>query len=106
MVRRVPSNGGIWLSADITLKDNKISARIGDTGFFTAVDDTYVNSGTIGIFSAGNAQIRNVTIDSQETPSSWVDDVYCPVNGFFPCPDTEFGTAQQPIDLRACRVED
>ena len=105
MVRRVPSNSGLWLCADVTLSGNKISVCIDKNGRFEAQDETYCGPGHIGIhcFSCGGfsqPEIRNVTIEAQPAASSvWNDKVRQPKNWFCPCPDTAYGNWQKPLDL-------
>ena len=99
MVRRVPSNSGIWLSAKITLTGSKISVDIGDHGHFEADDEGLAGSGCIGVYSYRRADIRNVLVDGEERPSSWNKDQKQPTNWFQPCPDTVHGVSQLPLDL-------
>ena len=105
MVRRVPSNKGLWLSGDVSLVGGKISVRVGEHGTFEAEDDTYSGSGAIGIYSFGGvldktADIRNVTIEGEPAVScAWNDEVRQPTNWFHPCPDTEYGLWQKPQDI-------
>lgn len=100
MVRRVPSNAGLWLPADLTLIGNTISVNVGEHGYFDAQDDTYPGPGRIGIYSFVGADIRNVTIEGEPViPSPWDDTVQQPTNWFHPCPDTDYGVWQRPQDL-------
>ena len=100
MIRRVPSNNGLWLSADLTLKGSKIAVNIGEHGYFEAEDHTYYKAGQIGVYSFGNADIRNVTIEGKRTVSApWNDTIQQPTNWFYPCPDTVYGLWQRPQDL-------
>jgi len=100
MVRRVPSNKGLWLPAKLTLRGGKISVEIGDNGHFEARDNTFADPGRIGVYSVGDASLRNVVVRGEPTASSpWNEQVRQRTNWFHPCPDTEYGLWQKPTDL-------
>ncbi len=100
LLRRVPSNRGRWIPAELTLKGNKISVRIGDNGYFEAQDDTYAAAGHIGVYCQGDAKLRNVTVTGQPAGlPQWDAQVRQPTNWFHPRPDTKYGRWQHPWDL-------
>ena len=100
LTRRVPSNNGIWLNADITLRGNSVSARIGSTGWFEAVDPMLPESGRIGVYLFGRGEIRNLNIEGGPLPLvPWKDQKKPPTNWFHPCPDTCYGQWQRPEQL-------
>jgi hypothetical protein len=100
MIPRVPSNSNLWLHADLTLSEQRLVVRIGDHGCFEAEDATYPGPGRIGIYSCGGAGIRNVVIAGEPLGlEPWDAQARSPVNWFHPCPDTEYGQWQQPLDL-------
>lgn len=100
MVRRVPSNSGVWLKAALTLSGDTITATIGDHGCFEARDEAYADAGQIGVYSFGDADIRNLALEGDQLPScSWDDEPQQATNWYYPCPDTEYGKWQEPRDL-------
>ena len=100
LLRRVPSNRGRWIPAELTLKGNRISVQIGDCGYFEAQDDTYTEPGHIGLYCQGNAKLRNVVVEGEPAGSPrWHEQVRQPINWFHPCPDTKYGRWQHPWDL-------
>ncbi len=99
-VRRVPSNSGLWLTADVTLTGNRFDVRIGDHGRFTAEDDTYSDPGHLGIYTFGDATIRDLTVKCEAREAApWNENSPQPVNWFHPCPDPRPGIWQRPVDL-------
>ena len=115
LVRRVPSNinlwvadSNLWLPAEVALRGNKVSVRIGEHGYFEAEDKSYPGNGCIGVYSHSYRKdfypdIRNVCVEGQHvTPSSWNDSTKQPTNWFHPCPESEYARYepfQQPINL-------
>ncbi|MFH1009356.1 MAG: sialidase family protein [Candidatus Latescibacterota bacterium] len=105
MVRRVPSNKGLWLSGDLSFIGSRISVCIGDHGTFEAEDAACSGPGAIGIYTFGGvldqtAEIRNVTIEGDPaTTCAWDALVKQPTNWFHPAPDTQYGLWQKPQDL-------
>jgi hypothetical protein len=100
MMRRVPSNNGLWLLAELTLKGSKISVKIDRHGYFEAEDNTYPGPGCIGVYSYGNSDIRNISVKGEDIAESpWDEKLKQPINWFHPCPDTEYGPWQRPSDL-------
>jgi len=89
MVRRVPSNSGLWLTAEIALIGNKLIVHIGDHGLFEAEVDTAVDAGAIGVYTVGGAVMRNVEVaGAPVTPFTWNAQAQQPTNWFHPCPRT------------------
>ncbi len=99
MVRRVPSNPEVWLTAEVSLVGSKVSVVIGDHGSFEAQDEEMPETGHIGLFMVGGAQIRNVTVEGTPANSDWDETVHQAQNWFFPLPGTEYGLAQKTINL-------
>lgn len=99
MIRRVPSNSGLWLPMHIALSGGKISVDVGDHGRFQAEDDGLAGSGCVGVYSYRRADIRNVVVEGEEQPPSWSNGPCHRTNWFNPCPDTVYGVSQQPLDL-------
>ena len=99
MVRRVPSNNGIWLTADVQLIGSKLTVRVGDHGHFEAEDHTISKAGSVGVFSCGLGDVRNVVVTG--TPSdnpTWDDGITQPTNWLHPCPKAP-AIWQKPQDL-------
>lgn len=99
MVRRVPSNDNLWLSAELALTGNQLVVMIGQFGRFEAEERIYYDAGQIGLFTFGDAEIRNVMVTGEPVERAWKDDARQPVNWFHPCPDTTYGRWQRPLDL-------
>jgi hypothetical protein len=100
MVRRVPSNSGLWLPAEIVLTGNCFTVRIGEHGRFTAEDDAYPKSGRLGVYSFGDAAIRGLSVEGEAVdPAPWDQTASQQTNWFHPCPDARPGIWQRPIDL-------
>ena len=100
MVRRVPSDKGVWLSADLTLAGGRVSVRVGEHGHFEVEDNTYAGPGCVGVYCCGDADIRQVAFEGQASPSCpWKEEARQPTNWFHPCPDTEYGLWQHPSNL-------
>jgi len=100
MIRRVPSNAEIWLSADVTLKGNRIGERVGENGYFEAGGDLCFGAGHLGVFSTGGGEIRDLVIEGKPArAAAWADEISQPTNWFNPCPEPGYGPAQMPQDL-------
>jgi hypothetical protein len=98
MVRRVPSTTGVWLTADVRVRGDRVSVQIGDYGRFEAQDPA-LGAGLIGLYRFATAEIRNVVIEGHGGPPSWRDIIRQPTNWFTPCPDTDHGLWQRPLNL-------
>lgn len=99
-LRRVPSNNGIWLTAEIALTGNRFDVRVGEFGRITIEDDTYTGPGRIGLYLFGKAGIRNVVIEGDPvSEDAWNPSIESPVNWFHPVPDPRPGLRQRPSDL-------
>jgi len=103
MIRRVPSNSGLWLTAEISLQDNQLQVRVGRHGIFSANVEGLTNAGRIGLYAfipRANAEvaIRNLTVEGESTHvDNWVDGISAPVNWFHPQPASTGW--QRPADL-------
>lgn len=99
LVRRVPSNSGLWLTADVRLIGNKLTVRVGEHGVFEAEDDSYAKAGALGVFAVGRADLRQIEVESQpERKFVWDASIKQPTNWFHPCPQTP-ALWQKPGDL-------
>jgi len=99
MVRRVPSNKGMWLTAYASLTGGKLIVRIGEHGVFEAEDGSYAGAGAVGAFAVGGAEIRQVEVEGQPDHGfAWGAGVKQPTNWFHPCPKTP-AIWQKPGDL-------
>ncbi|MBN1445898.1 MAG: exo-alpha-sialidase [Candidatus Omnitrophica bacterium] len=100
MVRRVPSQLGIWLPVELNITENSFYAQIGDYGRFEAEDDTFPEAGYVGLFSLGASGIRRVAVDGDFVRThDWGDDIRQPKNWFHPVPAAG-KVWQQPGDLK------
>ncbi len=100
MVRRVPSQIGIWLPVEVTMKGSRFLVKVGDYGLFEAEDHTYPGFGHIGLHQSLSAQIRNITIQGDPAPFTvWNHDEKQRVNWFHPLPTSD-KVWQQPIDVK------
>ena len=99
MVRRVPSVPRNWMTADLILRQSRITVNIADHGYFEAEDSTYTGSGRLGVYLNGGAAIRNVRVDGEPTACPpWDDGVRQPTNWFHPFPSDE-KPSQWPHDV-------
>ena len=99
MVRRVPSNNGMWLTADVLMTGSRIAVRVGEHGVFEAENDTYAEAGAVGVFTVGSADIRRVTVEGKPVNDfKWDGQLRQPTNWCNPCPRTP-GIWQKPTDL-------
>ena len=98
LVRRVPTVPRNWMTAEVTLQRNRLTAEIGDHGYFEAEDDTYAGPGRLGVYSTGGGRIRNVRIVGESAPyPEWDGSVRQPANWFHPAPREPVW--QKPHDL-------
>ncbi len=103
MVRRVPSNSGLWLPAEITLQANQLQVRVGRHGIFSATAEGLTDPGRIGLYAFiprtdAEVAIRNLIVEGEPTDvDGWTDKVHSPVNWFHPQPASS--AWQRPADL-------
>ncbi len=121
MVRRVPSQTGIWLPVEVTVRGSRILAKIGDYGVFEAEDCTYSGPGSVGLYSCSAyvpAGMRNAVVEAEDgtvaagvdskshlvprrtdAATIWREDLHQPANWFHPLP-TKDKVWQHPIDVK------
>ncbi|MAE63831.1 MAG: hypothetical protein CMJ18_06120 [Phycisphaeraceae bacterium] len=106
MIRRVPSNIGRWMAADLALTGDRIRVQIDEHGVFEAEDDAIGEPGRLGLFlhsiyNEGHG-LRRVEVEAEPAPSSpWRDGVIAGTNWRHPVPteETQGRIWQHPIDL-------
>jgi hypothetical protein len=98
LVRRVPAVPRQWMTAEVTLQRNRLTATIDDHGYFEAEDDAYMGPGRLGVYATGSGQIRNVRVVGEAVAfPDWDDAVRQPTNWFYPVPREPIW--QKPHDL-------
>ena len=104
MVRRVPSNKGFWLDAQVSVRGPQIVVEVGDYGTVTLhgdthTDDTYAGPGHVGLFAFQDAKIRGVRVEGTVEPPVWSQRARQAVNWFHPIPNEE-KVWQQAVDVK------
>ena len=100
-VRRVASHpSGLWHDVELQLCGKHLEARIDGRGVFQTDDLDNLDPGYLGLMSFSKARIDKMTIQGRtEKIKRWRDEDCREPNWFYPCPDTEFGPWQRPINL-------
>jgi len=99
MVRRVPSNSGLWLTAEVELTGSKLTVRVGEHGLFEVEDAAYVGAGALGVYLVGGAEMRDVQAEGTPVENfTWNTQPRQPTNWFHPCPSTPVFW-QKPRDM-------
>lgn len=100
LVRRVPSDVGIWLPVSVSVRGDRVRVRIGDSGYFEAADGLYRGPGRVGLYLFRDAAIRNVRINGQEvSPGAWDEKMAPRRNWFHPVAGGGFPGWQRPLEL-------
>jgi hypothetical protein len=93
MVRRVPSNSGLWLPAEILMQGNRLAVRMGRHGLFaTEFEGAEGQGGLLGLYgfmqrADAEVGIRNLVVDGEpHAVATWDETVRYPTIWFHPQP--------------------
>ncbi len=97
LVRRVPSNLGLWKKARIEVAGDEFRLFVNGYEAFTVRDRTIPAAGRMGVAGFTQFEIRNLRVEGDALPEQgWNENVRLPKPWFVPAPVAELGWQHRP----------